>query len=78
MPKIRVQVLGALTKPFGQDDFAYEVEDGLCLEDLLLRLGYEPAHLRFIVAAVNGTQEKLSYRVRDADSLTLFLPTSGG
>jgi molybdopterin converting factor small subunit len=78
MSQIRVQVLGALTKPFGQDDFVYEVDEDLSLEDLLLRLGYERSHLRFIVAAVNGSREKLSYRLRDADVVTLVLPTSGG
>ena len=78
MITVHVKVLGALNKPFGKDDFDFPVDDGACLEDLLLRLGYHAAHLRFMLPAVNGQQEKLGCRLQDKDQVTLLLPTSGG
>jgi len=75
---VHVKVLGALTKPFGKDDFDHEVAERACLEDLLVNLGYHQNHLRFIVASVNGSQQKLGYALQDADEVTLVLPTSGG
>jgi len=75
---VHVKVLGALTRPFGKDELDFEFAPGACLEEVLLALGYQKAHLRFIVASVNGTQQKLGYLVQDRDELTLVLPTSGG
>ena len=76
--KVHVKVLGALMKPFGKDDFEHEVAERACLEELLVNLGYHPSHLRFIVASVNGAQQKLGYAIKDKDEVTLVLPTSGG
>jgi molybdopterin converting factor small subunit len=75
---VHVKVLGALNKPFGQDDFDFQVAEGASLEDLLLKLGYHPSHLRFMLLAVNGQQETLGCRLRDGDQVLLTLPTSGG
>ena len=76
--KVRVKILGALTKPFGKDDFEHEVAARACLEELLIGLGYHPGHLRFLVTSVNDRQEKLGYLLREGDQVTLMLPTSGG
>ena len=75
---VHVKILGALAKPFGKDDFAHEVPERACLEDLLVALGYHRSHVRFIVASVNGEQQKLGYALKEADEVTLVLPTSGG
>ncbi|HEY3448264.1 MAG TPA: MoaD/ThiS family protein [Myxococcales bacterium] len=76
--RVHVKVLGALSKPFGKDDFEHEITERSCLEDLLKALGYHPSHLRFIVASVNGSQQKLGYALQDKDEVALVLPTSGG
>lgn len=76
--QVHVKVLGALAKPFGRDDLDFNLPDRACLEDLLLRLGYQASHVRFIVASVNGTKQKLGHLLRDKDEVTLVLPTSGG
>jgi len=78
MIKVHVVILGALTRPSGKDDFEHEVSDGTNLEGLLLALGYQPCHLRFIVASVSGVRQPLGYRVCDRDEVVLVLPTSGG
>jgi molybdopterin converting factor small subunit len=76
--KVHVKILGALTKPFGKDDFDHEVGAGTNLEQLLVGLGYHVSHLRFIVASVAGSQQKLGYALKEGDEVTLVLPTSGG
>jgi len=78
MIKVHVVILGALTRPSGKDDFEHEVSDGANLEGLLLALGYQQTHLRFIVASVNGIRRSLGYQVCDRDEVVLVLPTSGG
>ena len=78
MAKIHVKVLGALNRPFGRDELDYQAKPGACLEELLLELGYQKAHLRFIVPAIAGKRETLGYVLREGDELTLTLPTSGG
>jgi molybdopterin converting factor small subunit len=75
---VHVKVLGALMKPFGKDDLDFEVPDRANLEALLVSLGYQQSHLRFIVASVNGVQQKLGCALKDKDEVTLVLPTSGG
>ena len=75
---VRIKVLGALMKPFGKDELDFEIGERACLEDLLVKLGYHQSHLRFIVASVNGAQQKLGYALKDRDEVTLVLPTSGG
>ena len=76
--RVHVKVLGALMKPFGKDELDFDVDERACLEALLLKLGYHQAHLRFIVASVNGAQQKLGYSLKEKDEVTLVLPTSGG
>ena len=76
--KVTVKIQGALLKPLGKDDFEHEIGDHACLEDLLLDLGYQPSHLRLIIAAVNGSQQKLGYTLKHSDEVTLVLPASGG
>lgn len=67
-----------MAKPFGKDDFDFELADNACLEDLLLQLGYHRSHLRFILASVRGEQRRLNDRLGDGDEVILLLPTSGG
>lgn len=78
MITVRVKVLGALEKPSGKDDFECQIAEGSCLEDLMLRAGYRPGHLRFILPSVAGVQQPLGYRLSDRDEVVLFMPTSGG
>ncbi len=78
MIRVRVKILGALEKPRGKDDFEVELPERSRIEDLLLEVGYARRHLRFIVSAVNGAQQKHGYVLGDADEVTLVMPTSGG
>jgi molybdopterin converting factor small subunit len=75
---VHVKVLGALMKPFGKDDFDHPVNERASLEELLLGLGYQAAHLRFIIASVNGVQRNLGQVLQDKDEIAFVLPTSGG
>jgi molybdopterin converting factor small subunit len=75
---VHIKVLGALMKPFGKDELDFEIAERTTLEELLLKLGYQQGHLRFIVASVGGAQQRLGYLLKDGDELTLVLPTSGG
>ncbi|MGC4121103.1 MAG: MoaD/ThiS family protein [Myxococcales bacterium] len=76
--KVHVKILGALTKPFGKDDFEHELAGRTNLQDLLTSLGYQPSHWRLIVASVNGQQQRLGQMLQDGDEVSLMLPTSGG
>jgi molybdopterin converting factor small subunit len=78
MVRVHIKIVGALARPLGKDDFELDCEEGTCLEELLRQAGYQAAHVRFIMTVVNGTQERPSYVLRNADSVQLFLPTSGG
>lgn len=76
--RVHVKILGAIAKPLGKDDFDFEVDEESCLEDLLLKLGYQRSHLRFFLPAINGAQAGLGHRLATDDEVTVFLPTSGG
>jgi len=78
MMRIHVKIVGALAKPLGKDAFDLELPAGARVEELLLAVGYEGAHLRFIIPVVNGVHERLSHALTDGDEVRLFLPTSGG
>ena len=78
MIRVQVKILGALAKPMGKADFELELEEQACLEDLLLKAGYQQSHLRFLIPAVNGEQAKLGHPMKDGDQVLLVLPTSGG
>ena len=76
--RVSVKILGALTKPQGRGELDVEVAATSRIEDLLLQLGYQRAHLRFILSAVNGIQQKHGHVLEDGDEVTLLMPTSGG
>ena len=76
--KIRVKIIGALTKPNGKEDFVQDIPDGSTIEKLLLDLGYNPKHLSMIMTAVNGKQKKQSYKLKNDDEIELSLPVGGG
>ena len=78
MITVRVKVLGALEKPLGVDDFSLDLGDESSLEDLLLKAGYHPEHLRFILPTVNGVQQRLSHRLSSGDQVALVMPVGGG
>ena len=78
MISVRVQVRGALEKPLNDHTFALELDDGSTLEDLLLKAGYRPEHLRLILPAVNGIQQRLTCRLAHGDGVILCMPVGGG
>ncbi len=78
MIHVHVRVLGALLKPGGKDDFEVSLPPSSRVEDLLLRVGYGRAHLRFILSTVNGVQHEHAFELSDRDQVTLVMPTSGG
>ena len=78
MPFIQIKILGVLTKPSGKDAFRHEIAQGTTLEQVLLGLGYRPAHVRFIICTVQGEQRPLGYAPRAGEEVVLFLPASGG
>ncbi len=76
--KVRVKIIGALTKPDGKEDFVQEISDGSNLERLLLDLGYNQKPLAMIMTAVNGKQKKHSFKLKNDDEVELSLPVGGG
>jgi molybdopterin converting factor small subunit len=76
--KIRVKIIGALSKPNGQDDFSFDLPPKSTITDLLKLLGYHEAHLNIIMGAVNGKQKKNHCPLKENDEVELSLPIGGG
>ncbi len=77
MIRVEVRVLGALAKPRGER-FSLELPDGSSLEDLLLKAGYRPEHLKHIAGAVNGVQRRPNHPLAQGDEVDLLMPAGGG
>ncbi len=78
MPSIHIKTTGTIKKPLGKSDFDHEVPEDTTIEQLLPQLGYAPTHVRFIIAAVNGTQRNLNFKLSDGDELVLGVVVGGG
>ncbi len=75
---VRVKVMGALMRPRGKDELEVELPEHSNVEALMLALGYPRPQLKYIVTAVNGSQERLARTLAHGDEIVLFLPASGG
>jgi sulfur carrier protein ThiS len=55
-----------------------EIPAGSTVQALLGRLGVPDTQQRYLLVYVNGGKQTLSYTLRQADALQLFLPIGGG
>ena len=76
--KITVSHVGFLHLKGVKNNSTIEVDDSTTVEALLDRCGVKKEHQRYIVPVVNEKKRDLSYRLKNHDSLFLYLPIGGG
>lgn len=53
-------------------------ENARCVRTLLDELGMRPEHQNHVIPVVNGSEVRLSERLRDGDHVFLYIPVGGG
>jgi hypothetical protein len=77
--KIRLEMLGAMKKPFGQGPVELEARDGSTVKDFMTeRLGYEPEQVRLLSYFIDGKKAKPSARLKAGCELKVLMVIGGG
>ncbi|MBN1269342.1 MAG: MoaD/ThiS family protein [Kiritimatiellae bacterium] len=76
--KVRLSFVGYLKIDGVASGGTVSVAANTTIADLLTRHNVRPEHQRYITAAVNGEEKKLSHVLKDGDDLALFMPIGGG
>lgn len=75
---IRVIIFGTLLKPKGEQEFTQTMPEGATVRDLLLAVGYQPAHVKSILTTVNGEHAAGPKKLHDGDEVVLSVMVGGG
>ncbi len=76
--KIVIESVGILRADGLEDGTTLELAPGTAISDLLAEHNVSMTHLRYILAIVNGDEQKQSYVLQDNDRVSFFLPVGGG
>lgn len=68
--------LFATLRAYNDKEFAYEVDEGLMIEDVIEQLNLPKDEVTIMM--VNGRSKGLDYRLVDGDVLALFPAVGGG
>ena len=75
---VKISFFGPIRRPWPEDSRQLELEEGLDVEGLLPRLGYEPGDLRRVAVVINGKRARASTALAHGDDVRFVLLAGGG
>ena len=78
MIEIEIEWLGAIRRPWPEQQKRLSVPEESTISDLLTRFQFKDDERRFIVSQVNGMRAKETTRVQAEDRVTFMLIVGGG
>ncbi len=76
--KVNVEFVGAVRRPWPEQQREVEVGDGSTVGDLLGELGYERKEQRYLTTLLEDQRVKPSRELSDGDHLVVMLVIGGG
>ena len=76
--RVNVEFVGAVRRPWSEQQRDLEVEAGSTVGDLLGQLGFERRERRFLTTVLGDRRVKPSQALADGDRLVVMLVIGGG
>jgi sulfur carrier protein ThiS len=75
---IHVIIFGTLLRPEGEHDYTKAIPEGSTVKDLMVAMGYQPAHVKAILTTVNGQHASPHKKLHEGDEVVLSVMVGGG